>query len=241
MRFAPILLLAAVLAVAGCADLRAIDESRDDRRDFGDPGARLVIDNDGGELRLVAADGATVVVERSLTGKATLDGNASWTMAGDTLRLAVTCSGFVPDCGGRHVVRVPAGVAVEMTSDAPVRAAGLDAAFSATVRDSWLRVENPAGRLRLEADLAVQVSGARSADVAARSIERGVDLGFAGPPTRVLARAAGSVAVTLPAGPQTYRVTAAPGRPALRSDPASTRTVAATAGRGHTASVRKAG
>jgi hypothetical protein len=241
MRFAPLLLLAAVLAAAGCADVRAIDETRDDRSDFGVPGARLMIHNDGGSLRLVATSGDAVVVERSLTGKATLDGNASWQMAGGTLRLGVTCSGFVPDCGGRHVVHVPAGVAVEVTSDAPVRAVGLDAAFSATVRDAWLRVDDPAGKLRLEADFAVQVTGARSADVAARSTERGVSVAFAAPPTRVQARAAESVAVTLPAGPQTYRVTAAPGRPALRSDPASPRIVAATAGDGHTARVRKAG
>src|SRR5688500_17191621 len=207
MRFAPLLALAALLAVAGCADVRAIDESRDDRRDFGSPGARLVIDNDGADLRLVAAaDDAVVVVERSLTGKATLDGNADWSMTDGALRLAVTCSGFVPDCGGRHVVHVPPGVAVEVTSDAPVRAVGLDAAFSATVRDAWLRVENPAGRLRLEAGLAVHVTGARSADVTARSTGGEVDVAFAGPPTRVQARAAGSVAVTLPAGPQTYRV-----------------------------------
>lgn len=240
MRTASLLSVAAVLAVAGCADVRAVDERRDDRRDFGDPGARLVVDNDGGELRLVAAAGGAVVVERSLTGKATLAGNATWQLSGGTLRLAVTCSGFVPDCGGRHVVHVPPGVAVTVTSDAPVRAVGLDAAFHATVRDAWLRVERPTGPLRLEADLAVDVTGARSADLAARSTERGVHATFAEPPTRVVARAAGSVAVTLPAGPQTYRVSAAPGRPALRSDPASPRSIAASAGAGHTASVRKA-
>ncbi|WP_433389166.1 hypothetical protein [Micromonospora sp. KLBMP9576] len=228
------------MAVAGCADLRSINEARDDRREFSLSGDRLVIDNDGVDLRLVAGAGAAVEVQRSLTGKATADDNASWALDGGTLRLTVTCSGLVPDCGGRHVVHVPAGVAVEVTSDAPVRAVGLDVDFSATVTDAWLRVEDPTGPLRLHAEEGVEVTGARSATVSATSTGRGVDLGFTSAPTRVEARAGGSVAVTLPGGPETYRVTAAPGRPGLTSDPTSERTVTATAGEGLTATVRKA-
>lgn len=240
MRFIPLLGLLAVVAASGCADVRAVDETSEDRREFTLTGDRLVIDSGGADLRLVAGAGDAVAVERRLTGKATVDGNASWAMDGATLRLSVTCSGFVPDCGGRHVVHVPSGVAVAVTSDAPVRAVGLDADLTATVTDAWLRVEEPAGALRLTADLAVDVTGARSADVSATSRERGVALDFASAPNRVRARAGGDVAVTLPRGPETYRVTAGPGKPALRSDPASPRTVTAAAGEGRTARVRKA-
>ncbi|MCX4387379.1 hypothetical protein OG777_10585 [Micromonospora peucetia] len=241
MRVAPLLSIAALMAVAGCADIRAINETRDDRQEFSLSGDRLVIDNDGADLRLVAGAGAAIEVQRSLTGKATVDDNASWSMDGGTLRLKVKCSGLVPDCGGRHIVHVPAGVVVEVNSDAPVRAVGLDADFSATVTDAWLRVEESTGALRLHAEEGVDVTGARSANVTVTSTGRSVNLGFASPPDRVEARAAGSVQVSLPGGPETYRVTAAPGRPALTSDPASKRTVTATAGVGHTAQVRKVG
>jgi hypothetical protein len=238
MRFIP--LVAIVALAAGCADVRAVNETREDRREFSLTGDRLVIESAGADLRLVDGRGETVEVERSLTGKATVGDNASWSMDGRTLRLGITCSGFVPDCGGRHIVRVPSGVAVTVTSDAPVRAVGLGGALTATVTGAWLRVEDPSGALRLTAQFNVDVTGARSTDVAATSSERDVTLDFAGAPTRVQARASGNVAVTLPGGPETYRVAAAPGRPALRSDPASERTVTATAGEGRTARVRKA-
>ncbi|MGN9912829.1 hypothetical protein ACTMTJ_35370 [Phytohabitans sp. LJ34] len=239
MRFLPLLTLAAVLAAAGCSDVRAVNESRDDRREFPFTGERLVVDSGGADLRLVAGDDGAVDVERSLTGKATVDGNASWALDGDTLRLRVECSGFVPDCGGRHIVHVPGGVAVEVRSDAPVRAVGLGGDLTATVRDSWLRVEDPAGSLRLQAAFDVDVTGARSAEVVARSTDRDVSLAFAGPPSRVDARGAGAVEVTLPDGPETYRVSASPKGDAMRGDPASGRVVTAVAGDGHAARVRK--
>lgn len=239
MRLVPLFVLAATLAVAGCTDVRAVNESRDDQRAFPFTGERLVIDNHGADLRLVAGGADAVEVERSLTGKATVDGNASWSLEGGTLRLRVECSGFVPDCGGRHLVRVPAALAVEVTSDSAVRAVGLGGDLTATVAGSWLRVEEPTGRLRLRAESTVEVTGARSADVTARSTGLDVSLAFAGPPARVEARAEGSVTVTLPGGPETYRVEASPSRVALHSDPASRRVVTAVAGDGHTARVRK--
>ncbi|MFF5075992.1 hypothetical protein ACFY36_02995 [Actinoplanes sp. NPDC000266] len=240
MRLTPLIPLLLLAFLAGCTDLSAVDETSEDRHEFALSGERLAIDNDGGDLRLVAGTGDAVVVQRSLTGKATVEGNASWSLSVDTLRLRVTCSGFVPDCGGRHVVAVPSGVAVTVTSDSPVRAVGLGAALTATVSDSWLRVESPAGPLRLDAGLNADVTDARSPDVEVSSRDGGVHLGFASPPRRVKARAGGSVDIVLPAGPETYRVTAAPGRTDLRSDPASKRAVEATAGDGRTAQVRKA-
>lgn len=229
--------LAAVLAgSAACADIGAINETRDDRRAFPFTGARITIDSHSGELRLVAGKGGSVEVERSLTGKATLDGNASWSLDGGTLRLDVVCSGLVPDCGGQHVVHVPPGVAVKVTSDGgPVRAVGLAADLTAEVSDSWLRVENPSGTLRLQAEQNVDVTGARSADLSATSTERNVGLAFAGAPSKVVAKAgSGSVAIVLPEGPETYRISGGAvkaGNSGLSSDPASKRTVTVSAAR----------
>jgi hypothetical protein len=239
MRLRHLIPLALIISIAGCTDIGAINDTREDQHDFGLAGPLLVIDNHGGDLRLVAGTGETVAVQRSLTGKATVKGNATWSMAGDTLRLGVTCSGFVPDCAGLHVVSVPPGVAVRVTSDGPVRAVELGAALTATVSDGWLKVERPAGPLRLSAEFAVDVTDARSAEVTASSGENAVHLGFAAAPTRVEARAAGSVRVTLPAGPETYRVTTDTGRSEVASDPTSKRSVAAHAGEGYVARVGK--
>ncbi|MGX7675923.1 hypothetical protein [Plantactinospora sp. DSM 117369] len=233
------LLGAAVLAgVAGCADLRAVDSARTDQRTFPLDGSALSIDGRGTDLRLVVGTGPGVEVRRSLTGKATLPGNADWELTGDTLRLAVTCSGFVPDCGGSHVVGVPAGTSVRVESqDGAVRAVGLTGDLTARVRHGWLRVERPAGVLRLTAELAVEVSEARSTDVTASSSGRDVRLSFAVAPRRVSATAeGGSVDVALPAGPETYRIRAE-GRDRvagseLTSDPASERVVEAVADNG---------
>ncbi|GIM94585.1 hypothetical protein [Paractinoplanes toevensis] len=240
MHLRPLISLALIVSLTGCTDVAAVNDTRDDQQEFALSAQRLVIDNNGGSLRLIAGSGPAVAVRRSLTGKATVEGNASWSLTGDTLRLGINCSGFVPDCGGLHIVSVPPGVAVELTSDGPVRAVQLAGALTATVSDAWLKVEDPTGPLHLEADLDIDVSGARSTDVAASSREHAVHLTFTAPPTRVEARAAGSVKVLLPAGPETYRVSSAPGRSALKTDPASKRLVEATAGEGHTASVRKA-
>lgn len=225
-----------VVGVAGCADLRAINSERDDRREFPFSGDRLTVQSDGTDVRLIPGARGVVTVDRHLTGKATTDGGASWSLTGDTLNLRVTCSGFVPDCGGTHVVAVPAEVAVQLTSHSgSVRSAGHPGDLTISVEDGWLRVEDPVGTLRLTAELTVEVTGARSTDVTATSEDRDVTLTFATPPKRVEARArTGDAEVRLPAGPETYRVRGS----GLRSDPNSDRTVTAIADHG-TARVRK--
>jgi hypothetical protein len=230
--FTILMAAATVVALGGCADVIAVGSTRYDKRvfDFADP--RLTIDNHGGQLRLVAGTGPGLEVERSLTGKATRDRNVSWSLARDTLNLQVTCSGFVPDCGGLHIVHVPPGTAVTVVSQGAVRAVAVPGDLTVTVVDDWLRVEDPAGALRLRADLNVDVTGARSTDVTASSTERDVNLAFAAPPTRVDARSRdGSVTVDLPAGPETYRVLSTGGT-AVVNDPASTRSVVAQAAHG---------
>ncbi|GAA3382015.1 hypothetical protein [Cryptosporangium minutisporangium] len=238
-RLTTTLLLAALLGTTACTDLRAINETSQSKRTFRLSGDALTVDSAGADLRLVTGEPGTVTVDRTLTGKATADGNATWSMDGDRLRLRVVCSGFVPDCTGRHVVSVPAGTALTVTNDAPTRAVEPDGALTATVDGSWLTVERPTGRLRLRAELAVNVTGATSPDVFASSDTRAVNLGFRRAPQQVDARAAaGAVTVTLPTGPETYRVTCTPGRSTVPSDAASKRVVNAVAGT--TAQVRKA-
>ena len=232
-RLGPVL-LAAVLTCAACTDLSSIDESIQDQRSFPLPGNQLVVDSAGGSVRVVSAEAESVRVDRTLTGKATADGQASWEMDGNRLKLRVTCSGFVPDCSGLYVVHVPAGTAVTVTNDAPVRVVAPTGALTATVTGSWLRVENPAGALRLRAEQSVTVTGATSADVTVSSDARSVSVAFEHPPEHVDARAVDTATVTLPPGPETYRVDCGCSAP---NDPAATRTITA---RARTAQVRKA-
>ncbi|MFC7546499.1 hypothetical protein [Plantactinospora sp. GCM10030261] len=234
---------AVLIAVTGCGDLAAIDEESAAGRDFPFTGTALAIENSGAELRLVGGPAGTIGVDRTLTGKATRDGNARWSMDDGTLRLSVTCSGIVPDCGGRYVVHVPPGVAIEVASaGGPVRAVKPGVDLTASVTDGWLRVEEPGGRLRLRADNAVEVTGARSADVVARSTEGGVTLSFAAAPRRVEARAdIGAVTVTVPDGPETYRLAERAGTGSIPSDPSSARVITAVAGEGRASRVRRAG
>ena len=214
LRPAGVAICAALLVgVAGCADLRAINSAREERREFplASVDAELTIDVHGGDLRIVAGTGSgdVVRVHRSLTGKATLPGNADWAMSDGTLRLGITCSGFVPDCGGRHIVELPAGTPVRVISEAgAVRAVGVTG------------------------KLTVEVTRARSADVTAASEERDVRLNFAAAPRRVEARSvSGTVEIGLPPGPETYRIKTVAGTgtasSTVRSDPASDRTVLA--------------
>ena len=239
-RLAAVLLAAVLASCAACTDVRSINQTSADRRTFPLPGAALVVDSAGADLRLVPGGSDSIAVERSVTGKATAAGNASWSMTGDTLRLRVKCSGFVPDCGGLHVVHVPPGTAVRVSNDAPVRAVGPTGALTATVTGSWLTVERPAGPLRLRASMSVTVTDAASTEVTAASWERAVMLTFRRAPQRVEARAtAGAVTITLPAGPETYRVACTPGMAAVHSDPSSSRAITAVAGTSHLAQVRK--
>ncbi|WAL64637.1 hypothetical protein ORV05_27280 [Amycolatopsis cynarae] len=154
-------LLAVALLASGCADFRAVNTTREESRDFPFHNTKLVIENEQSDLRLVPGTAGTVQVRRSLHGKATLEGNASWTLVDGRLRLGATCSGFVPGCGSLNVVAVPPETAVEVTSDGgPVRSAGFAGDLTANVTRGWLRVEDPVGTLRLRCSNATVRRGA---------------------------------------------------------------------------------
>jgi len=232
---------AAVLlaCLAGC-DPRNAEASREDRR-FPFTGRHLTIDAHETAVTVVTGSGGAVEVERELRGSAAAGGNASWSLRDGTLSLRVDCSGVVLSCESEHRVRVPKDIEVRITgAGAAVRLEGLTGDVTAALRyDSTLRVVDPAGRLRLwngGGDIAV--TRARSSDVEAETAADGtVRLTFATAPRRVEARAAESVDITLPSGPETYRVDAAGAD--VPNDPASDRLIVARAVDG-SVKVRKA-
>lgn len=223
-----------MLTATGCGDLTAFTAERDDTRDFAFSGDRLTIDARGSELRVVGGADGVVRVERSLAGKAATGDNASLSLVDGHLAVRVVCSGLVVTCRAHHIVAVPAGTSVEVISDGPVRTVGLTGDLTAEVAE-WLTVEEPGGALRLQAGPNLTVTASRSPDMVATSTERNVSMSFDRPPGRIEARAPhGSVEITLPGGPETYRVSASSTGGVthleVASDPDSARGITVTAG-----------
>jgi len=129
MRPTPLVLPAALatgIGCAGCTDLRSINETTTDQRTFPLARSALVVESSGADLRLVTGDAGEVRVDRTLTGKATADGNASWSMTGDRLSLRVVCSGFVRVTGATTLPSDPRSartIAVAAGTTARVRKA----------------------------------------------------------------------------------------------------------------------
>ena len=124
-----------------------------------------------------------IAAERELRGTAAQDGNATWSLHGDTLTIRVDCSGLVLSCESEHRVRVPEGIELTVTgAGGAVRLKGLTGDVTARLgHDGTLRVVRPAGRLRLYSTGGdITVTGARSARVEAMTSGDGnIDLGFA--------------------------------------------------------------
>lgn len=229
-----------LLAVLTGCDTKNAETTRDDRR-FPFSGRTLTIDAHETRLTVVAGADGEIKVERRLQGTAAKDGNTSLSLQGTTLRLRVECTGVVITCESEHRVHVPKGIQIKVKGTGAVaRLEGLTGDITASMsRDSSLRVVRPQGRLRLwngGGDIAV--TRARSSDVEAETAADGtVRLTFATAPRRVEARAAESVDITLPSGPETYRVDAAGAD--VPNDPASDRLIVARAVDG-SVKVRKA-
>jgi len=229
-------------AAAGAAVLLAFlsacvargDTVSHNSRSFPFLGRRLTIEMHETNLIVESDTRREITAERELRGTAAQDGNATWSLHGDTLTIRVDCSGLVLSCESEHRVRIPEDVELTVTgTGGAVQLKGLTGDVTARLgHDGTLRVVRPAGRLRLYSTGGdITVTDARSARVQAMTSGDGnIDLGFAAPPTRVEVRAAGSVGITLPPGGETYRIDA-PGSD-VPSDPGSDRVIVAHAADG---------
>lgn len=195
-------------------------------------------------LRLKEGSGASVQVDRTAKGAATEARNAKLAMNDDTLTLGVRCEGVVLHCDLETTVLIPRGVDVVLTgSGAFVTADGLTGDLDLDVRDDGsITVKNSKGSLRLYSGGGnITVASARSSKVEARATaDASIQLAFATAPRQVRARASDSVTVTLPRGPETYRITGSGVRGNLRSDSGSARSLAITADDGVARVDRKA-
>ncbi|MFE7482632.1 DUF4097 family beta strand repeat-containing protein [Streptomyces sp. NPDC057552] len=201
--------LAATLALSSCGSIGDLDvKPRSDSRTFGLTGKTLVVES-GSNLRLEAADGPELTVDRDLTGQAAEDGNASWELSGDRLKLTAKCSGMVLNCSSEYTVKVPSGVAVTVvTTGADVLAEGLANALTATTGTGAIRVERSSGTLRLSSGTGrVVVRDAGSAHVDVRSDNADHTLSFSKAPSRVSSRTKiGDIKLTLPKDNTRYAI-----------------------------------
>lgn len=235
-----ILVATVTSGAAGCGNSEA---TKTESQSFPLPGEVLRIDASEAAVKVVSGTGESVDVQRELKGKATDDGNSTWTMSGDTLKLGLRCSGIVISCEGRYTVAVPQGTALRVNaSGSAVTLDSLTGDIDASVtHDGTLRVAGPTGKLSLATrGGSITVTNARSTEVTAETKGDGnIDLDFLKAPERVKATASGSVQVTLPNDSGTYRIVGADSA-SLASDDKSSRSITVSAAEG-TASVQRAG
>jgi Putative adhesin len=231
-------LAAIVIAGALATNVAACEQGRKvhDTHSFPYAGAALKIDDHHVRLRVEPTEGTVIEVDRTLTGKATR--NSMMRLDGGVLHLGVSCSGFVPGCGGTVAVRVPRSVALTIDSDGAVDGERISTALNLTLHNAPATMRDLSGPLTVSgAGGNLEITGCRSAQVTSRLTNGDLTLSFAGPPRTVNARTTGgSIRLELPAGRESYHVTVSASGGTARSsvpdDPASRRTITARADRG---------
>jgi hypothetical protein len=207
-----------VLLAAGAAGCGASpgDDAEPDRRTFALEGRTLTVDSDDSALEIVAAErnpAGKVEVTRWFAGSvvAGSEPEVTWAMRGDRLVLRMHCAGFIADCGAKHRIEVPRGVAVKVEDgDGSVRASGFRDALSIRTGDGSVHVTDTSGPLTLHSG-----DGSVRAEVASRSVstrtgDGSVRVRLSAVPDRVEAVSGdGSVTFSLPRA--RYRVSASSG------------------------------
>lgn len=112
---------------------------------------------------------------------------ADWSMDDDTLRLGITCSGFVTECEARHRVEVPSDVKVKVqATDGSIAASGFSAPLDLKVTNGNINVDEAGSPLTLRADDgSIRAEKLKTASVSATARNGYVILGFAKAPTTV--------------------------------------------------------
>jgi hypothetical protein len=163
------------------------------------------------DLQLVPTGERGLTVSRRLTGMAAEEGNASWTLDGNTLKLTATCSGLVIECGSLHTVAVPADVTVSVkTEGAMVTTDGLPNELTVQTRTGRIRATQSTGTLRLTSETGdITVDDCGSSDVEVHSQDADHTLTFGTAPRRAAASTGiGDISLTLPEDDTRYLIDA---------------------------------
>ena len=193
-----VVLIGAVILVGAVvlAALRLLDRREFDSVTLGGPVDRIDVQLSSGEVRLVAAEGEDVAVQRSRAWRFRSP-EIEATVDNGTVRVRATCPRVaIPlgHCSADHRIEVPSGVRVDVRTDAgSVQVEGLD---------GWVRVVTTDGE--------VTASGLRSPEMIVDSSGGRVEVGFAVSPSRVgLDSGGGDIHLFLP--PDRYEITTVAG------------------------------
>jgi hypothetical protein len=227
--------LASLLSLSGCGSPPTVHA----QKAFSLAGTRLVIDTES-DLRLIPGSGPGIQVQRWLSGTPARPGHSSWTLAGDTLRLSIDCTGLVFHCGSRFQVAVPPHLSVVVHSgDNNVTVSGLTGGVVIDGGAGTVQLTGTSGPLQVSTDSGnITASAIRSLVVDATSNQGSVDIGFAAPSERVdITTTDGNATARVPVTGHQYHVivtgSTGPGHSKVPHDPRSTSVVQVTSGNGN--------
>jgi hypothetical protein len=223
--------LALAYGMTAVVDLLSFGRSRFERT-FTESFTTLEIDSDGGSVRVEGTSERETVVVASLR-RGLRAPKHSESLIGDRLVLDSDCPAFFTSlCGVSYTVRVPAHVAVVVSSGGGgVRVSDLSGPVDISSSGGGVRATGVSGPLRMRSSGGgVTGEALRSTDVDASSSGGGVRLMFATAPQTVRAQSSGGgVTVEVPNTPEAYRldVTSSGGgvSASVRSDPTSSRLI----------------
>ncbi|MGW2592797.1 DUF4097 family beta strand repeat-containing protein [Streptomyces sp. NPDC001515] len=203
---------ALVWGLSGCGSTD-VEGAKAEHASFAYSGKALTIDARNSTVELVPADVDGIEVTRKVDGWVMFGSGPDpvWKLEGDTLTLRVKCDALISDCGARHTVKVPRGIALTVdAANGKVTASGFRTPLKLSSDNGGVVVRDVSGPLELRSDNG-SVRGERVAagSVVVRSDNGGVRLGFSRVPDLVdSASDNGSVTIDLPSGSERYAVSA---------------------------------
>ncbi|KPC84661.1 MULTISPECIES: DUF4097 family beta strand repeat-containing protein [Streptomyces] len=201
-----------VAALSGCGSTDAEDAPAE-HKSFAFSGKALTIDAENSVLDLVPADVDQIEVTRRVDGWVVLGSGPDpvWKLEGDELRLEVKCRAMISNCEAYHQVKVPRGMALTVQGDnGEVTAAGFDVPLKISADNGGVDVRDVSGPLELHADNgSIEAQRVSGGSVIARSDNGSVRIGLTRVPDLVdTVSDNGSISIDLPAGKNTYAVSA---------------------------------
>jgi hypothetical protein len=170
----------------------------------------LVIESDGGGVKLVPGAPGVVNVDRTTT-HAIRGAKPSWSMTGDKLKLDTNCPMFFSvNCDGNYTVTVPAAVKIVTVrnNNGAIRAEGMHKDLNLTSDNGSITVRDSVGNLKLDSDNgSINVDRSWADRIEASSDNGSLKVTLNNEPSFVRGSSDnGSARVTLPKGDRVYKV-----------------------------------
>jgi hypothetical protein len=191
----------------------------------------VVVRTDSGSIEIVGAETSEVIVEARVR-RSLVDPSVEARSEAGAVVVEGACPGFAPGfCSVDLVVRVPSSLGARVEGrDGAVTVRGLSGDVSITSVDGDVTVDDLRGGLSVDLGDGSVLGTGLGGHARVSTGDGAATLAFRDPPQSVsLSSGNGDLALVVPDGPETYRVDASTGDgrvdTAVRTDPASTRTL----------------